>query len=129
MRTMTKGDKPYLFEDGFLPTRFKFPESYLNLVQKDLPDIEPWAWLSPYREWSVSWMKILQEQFPYRALVPFAKSNGSDDIACFDGSDTSGNPKILFIHAFCSPGWEDRGGVDSFDEWLRSMMEESKKLN
>ncbi|MDR1064735.1 MAG: SMI1/KNR4 family protein [Azoarcus sp.] len=128
MRTITKGDKPYLFEDGFLSTGFRFPESYLHLVQKELPDIEPWGWLASYKELSISWMKILQEQFPYRTLIPFAKFGGSDDIACFDGTDTSGDPKVLFIHTFCSPGWEDRGTVDNFDGWLKGITEESRQF-
>jgi hypothetical protein len=61
----------------------------------------------------------MHKQFPTRTLVPFAKDGGSDDVACFDSADTSGNPKVLCIHSFCSPGWEYRGEASSFAEWLQ----------
>jgi hypothetical protein len=73
-------------------------------------------------------VRTLQEQFPYRTLVPFAKTGASDDVACFDGTDTSGDPKVLLIHTFCSPGWEDRGSVDNFDEWLKAVEEKSRQF-
>jgi|GEM_PF-146416 len=128
MKITAKGETPYLFEDNSLPQGFHFPESYLNLLKNELPDIEPWWWLAPYRESSVFWLKTLQEQFPYRTAIPFAKADASDDVVCFDGTDMSGNPKVLIIHTFCSSGWEDRGTIDSFDEWLKITMEESKQF-
>jgi hypothetical protein len=128
MKTLEESDKPYLFEEDSLPTGFRFPESYLRLLKKPLPDIEPWWWLAPYKASSIFWLETLQEQFPYRTAIPFAKDNRSDDIACFDGTDTSGDPKVLFIHTFCSPGWEDRGTVDNFDEWLKTTTEESRQF-
>ena len=59
--------------------------------------------------------------------VPFAHWYCSDDIACFDGADTSGNPKVYFVHAFASSGWEDRGDVDNFDEWLKIAQKDSEE--
>jgi hypothetical protein len=40
-------------------------------------------------------------------------------VTCFDGSDTSNDPKVLYIHGFCSPAWEQRGEASNFMEWLR----------
>jgi hypothetical protein len=117
--------KNYLFEDHLLPEGFKFPPGYLALVESDLPDIEPWWWLAPYKDLSVFWNKILKEQFPSRTLVPFAKYDASDDVMCFDGSDTSGDPQVLVIHSFCDPGWEHRGDFVNFSEWLRWTLEKS----
>ena len=109
----------YLFEDYALPNNFKFPQSYLDLVENGLPDIEPWWWLASHKDSAIYWADTLRKQFPSRTLVPFAKHSSSDDIACFDGSDTSNNPKVLYIHSFCSPGWEHRGEASSFAEWLQ----------
>ena len=106
MQIIAKDEKPYLFEDKPLPQGFEFPKSYLNLLKNELPDIKGWWWLAPYKESSVFWLNTLREQFPYRIAIPFGKADGSDDIACFDGSDTSGNPKVLIIHTFCSSGWK-----------------------
>lgn len=102
-----------------LPNDFKFPQIYLDLISKGLPDIEPWWWLAPYKDSEIYWANTLHEQFPSRLLVPFAKHGGSDDVTCFDGSDTSSDPKVLHIHAFCSPGWEHKGEANNFTEWLR----------
>jgi len=128
MKVIEKSDKPYLFEDYPLPVGFRFPESYLFLLEKRPPDIEPWEWLASYKELSISWMNIIKKQFPYRTVIPFAKRDDSDDVSCFDGTDTSGNPKIIFIHTFCSPGSENRGEANNFDDWLEVTKEESRQF-
>lgn len=115
----------YLFEDRALPAGFVFPQKYLLLLKGGLPDIEPWWWLAPHRDSSIYWMEKLREQFPQRLLVPFAKDGGSDDVACFDGADSPGSPKILLIHAFCAPGWELRGEYRNFDAWLEVALQEA----
>ncbi|WP_313681907.1 hypothetical protein [Pantoea sp.] len=51
----------------------------------------------------------------------------TDDIVCFDGECTSGEAKIYYVHAFSSAGWEDRGYVDSFTEWLKIARLESAR--
>ncbi len=107
---------------------FKFPQSYLDLVSKGLPDIDPWWWLAPHKESAIYLADTLRKQFPLRILVPFAKHGGSDDVACFDGSDTSGDPKVFYIHSFCSPGWEYRGETNSFAEWLQLTELEAKEF-
>lgn len=118
----------YLFDDFERFAGFRFPDSYLDLVKAGLPDIEPWWWLALYKESSTFWADTLKEQFPYRELIPFAKDGGSDDVACFDGADSSGNPKVLYIHGFCSHGYEWRGEAKDFTEWLRQIEEVSKEF-
>ena len=118
----------YLFEDGMLPDGFSYPSEYIALIQTGLPKIDPWWWLAPYKDTAVSWSEILREQFPqYYCLVPFAKHGGCDDVACFDGSDSSGDPKVILIHSFCSPGWEYRGEY-SFAEWLMQVKREAAEF-
>jgi hypothetical protein len=97
-------------------------------VGKGLPDIDPWWWLAPHKDSAVYWADTLRKQFPLRILVPFAKHGGSEDVACFDGSDTSGDPKVFYIHSFCSPGWEYRGEKNSFAEWLQLTEIEAKEF-
>lgn len=117
--------KKYLFEDNPHPSEFKFPQSYVDLMTTGFPDIEPWWWLTSHKDSFVYWDETLRKQFPSRSLVPFAKDGSSDDVACFDRSDSSKNPKILTIHSFCSPGWELRGEASSFSEWLKEKEIES----
>lgn len=121
--------KKYLFESRDLPRGFKFPQAYLNLMATSLPDIEPWWWLAPHKDSVIYWENTLRTQFPLRTLVPFAKHGGSDDVACFDGADTSGNPRVLYIHSFCSPGWEHRGEANNFTEWLQKTEQEASEFS
>lgn len=122
--------KPYLFDEKLLTGNFSFPQSYVELVsQENIPYLEPWWFLSEYKEDADFWMDEIAKQYPSRKLVPFAKAGSSDDVACFDGSDTSGNPKVFYVHTFASPGWEDHGDVESFDVWLEKTKAESIEKN
>lgn len=118
----------YLFEDDPLLAHFKLPKSYLDLVNEGLPDIEPWWWLAPHKDSAIYWIDTLRKQFPSRTLIPFAKHGGSDDVACFDGTDASGDPRVLRIHTFCAPGWEQRGEATNFAEWLQMAEAESAEF-
>jgi len=70
---------------------------------------------------------LVKGKYPTRKLIPFAKLNYSDDIVCFDGADTSEDPKIYYVHAFASAGWEDRGYTDNFSGWLKMARLESAR--
>lgn len=123
---MIEGMKPYLYSKQELPKGFSFLHSFLEIVHQDsILDIKPWWFFYEFETLSKQWLLEIKKQYPTRSLVPFAKVSYSDDIVCFDGSDTSGDPKVFFVHAFASPGWEDRGNVQNFDEWLKLAKEES----
>ncbi|OCG42894.1 SMI1/KNR4 family protein [Gilliamella sp. Bif1-4] len=116
----------YLYSKEELPEGFKYPLSFLEIVsKKDVLDLEPWWFLYEFEDFARHWLFEVKKQYPTRKLIPFAKTSNNDDIVCFDGSDISGNPKVYFVHTFATPGWEDRGSVYSFDEWLKQAKEES----
>lgn len=103
----------------YLYPNFSLPESFINYVaveQKE--DIEPWWFFYCAQNYVDFWCKKIKELYPDRKLIPFANLRYSDDIVCFDGEDTTEEQKIYYIHAFASAGWEGRGHVDSFTEWL-----------
>ena len=118
----------YLYTEDELPEKFKYPSSYIEIMSMDvIPDIEPWSFICEFKESSAFWMREVKGKYPTRRLVPFAKVNYSDDIACFDGADTSGEPKVYYVHTFASSGWEDRGYTDNFTEWLKMARLESAR--
>ncbi|QIE98701.1 hypothetical protein C7434_0081 [Pantoea sp. PNA 14-12] len=118
----------YLYTKDELPDDFRYPASYAEIMSMDIiPDIEPWSFICESQESSSFWMNELKERYPTRKLVPFAKLNYSNDIACFDGTNTTGDPRVYYVHAFASPGWENRGYVDSFNEWLKMASLESSR--
>jgi hypothetical protein len=99
----------------------------MHYSQRIIPDIDPWYFIFEFKESSSFWMIEVKRQYPSRTLVPFAKVNCSDNIVCFDGEDTSGVPKVYYIHTFASVGWEDRGYADNFIEWLKMARLESAR--
>lgn len=118
--------KYYLYTEKELPENFYFPSSFLDMVKMDqVLDLDPWWFLYEFENVAKQWLSEIKKQYPDRNLVPFAKISYSDDIACFDGDDKSGDPKVYYVHAFASPGWEDRGSVENFDKWLKLAQEES----
>lgn len=116
----------YLYPKEILPSGFVYPPAFLEFFsKKEVPDLDPWWFLYEFEELSKEWFFLLKKQYPARELVPFAKASTNDDIACFDGSNKSGDPKIFIIHSFASSGWEDRGSVKDFNDWLILAKEES----
>jgi hypothetical protein len=118
----------FCFEGSSLPPGFRFPRSYVSILeQAELPELDPWWFLAENPELATFWAETLKRQFPGRSLIPFAKLDTGDDLAAFDGSDTSGDPKVLYVHAYASPGWECRGEARNFDAWLQETKQEAEE--
>jgi hypothetical protein len=118
----------YLFEGESLPPGFKFPASFLRMMeQSPPPDFDPWWFLLEYPERARFWLRQLPLDYPTRILVPFAKFGPYDDIACFDGADQTGNPAVFYVHVGASPGWEDRGGAPDFEGWVEHAKRDAKE--
>ena len=109
----------YKYKDAVLPDGFRFPDDYFRFLSDGArKDLKPWWFLCDMPSVADFWLDDLERQYPGRRLIPFAKLEDSDDVACFDGFDTSGNPGVQYIHAFASVGWERRGTEDNFLGWL-----------
>ncbi|SDY98805.1 hypothetical protein SAMN04515617_1445 [Collimonas sp. OK242] len=120
--------EPYLFTEGLLPEGFLFPHSYIDFVSREsIPDLDPWWFLCTSQRDADGWFQAVKKLYPERKLVPFALWDGSDDIACFDASVPTADPLVHYVHAYASSGWEDRGHVANFTEWLKVTEEESAR--
>jgi hypothetical protein len=118
--------KRYLYTREALPQGFRFPKSFLDFVaQQPIADTRPWWLLCQSQQDADGWMLAVKRQYPTRKLVPFALWVGSDDVACFDGDGPLDDPIVHYVHAYASPGWEDRGHVANFEEWLKLANRES----
>ena len=107
---------------------FHYPESFRSTISLNPPiDIEPW-WFIVFENGDVDyWYHTLKNLYPKRDLIPFAKFNANDNIACFDGSDISGEPQVFIIHAYASEGWELHGTHANFQEWLSEAIKTHRK--
>jgi hypothetical protein len=63
----------------------------------------------------------LQKRYPNRTLIPFAKRDDNDDIACFELNKAD---EVQIIHDFASAGYEQRKVYISFWEWFKEAIEE-----
>lgn len=101
------------------PPGFLAPQRFLDILRTEsLPDIEPWFWIFELTGLQDFWARTIATQYPDRVLVPFAKHEQSDDVFCFDGTNTTGDSPVYIVHTFTSPGYERRGYWDSFDVFL-----------
>jgi hypothetical protein len=123
--------KIFLPSPHLLPSGFRYPREYLQLVEKsDLPDLFPWHFLGETPDELEPYVTGMLSVHADKHLIPFARFEDSadGDLACFDGSDKNGDPKIYF-HVFGRqsppPAWEKRHYLKNFAEWLHVAAEES----
>ncbi|MEU5418963.1 hypothetical protein ACH4UT_31885 [Streptomyces sp. NPDC020799] len=103
---------------GELPSGFAYPEEFLRAVESGLVGLDPW-WLLE-GEGLRARVSGLCERFPERRLVPFARREDNDDVACWDLD--SGTVRV--IHDFTTPERVNRREFATFYEWLRAALED-----
>jgi hypothetical protein len=109
-----------LLEATDLPVGFGYPHEFLRVVELGLIDLEPWLVLEgeQLRARNLG----LRERYPDRSLVPFARRQDNDDVACWDVDEGGG--RVVIVHDFASPGWERRVEFVDFNGWLRRAVED-----
>lgn len=101
------------------PQGFSYPRQFNRLIERGLTDLEPWYFLEGklLRDTMVG----LAERYPDRKLVPFARRQDNDDVACWQ---VGASGEVFVIHDFASPGWEQRGQFAGFYDWVRRAVED-----
>ena len=104
-----------LYSRSKLPQDFQYPAKLKHFAQTGkYPAIYPWWFVDATTE--AGELFYVTREFDGRNLVPFAKvDDGRNDIACFDGDDTSGNPEVLMLIL------DDSGrayGFPDFEAWF-----------
>jgi hypothetical protein len=84
-----------------------------------LIELQPWYVLDgkPLRDA----MAGLAQRYPDRKLIPFARRQDNDDIACWQ---SGADQEVFVIHDFASSGWEQRRRFPCFYDWLRRAIED-----
>lgn len=103
-----------------LPEWFNYPQNFLRIVDQGLLDFDPWIVLQ--QQQLRTRYSGLKERYPNRELVPFARREDNDDVACWDKNKSG---VIVIIHDFASSGYENKGEFDCFWGWLRHALEET----
>ena len=130
--------KLFFYDSPILPSEFRFPPSYLQLASGHaIPNLQPWNFLFLDMPSSLNYYGAMLRKYPDKPLIPFAILDDSNGIfndgyvvlACFDGDDRSGDPKVYF-HDYANPkqvDWSNRYFLTNFTEWLRVAGEESAR--
>ena len=103
-----------------LPAGFEYPREFLRVVELGLLDLEPWLVLEG--EQLRDRNRGLRERYQDRSLVPFARRQDNDDIACWDLD--RGDGRVAVVHDFASPGWERRAEFAHFNDWRRQAVDD-----
>ncbi|MDF7681821.1 hypothetical protein PT300_15030 [Enterobacteriaceae bacterium ESL0689] len=127
----------FLYDTPILPNDFTFPQSYIDTVKADnVIKIEPWVFLCHDIGMSLSYYGSLLIKYKDHPLIPFAIANDQSGffndgyviLACFDGNDKTGYPKIYFHDYGYNgkiPDWDKRYYLGNFSVWLELAKEES----
>lgn len=102
-----------------LPAGLRYPPAFLRLIDRGLVYFEPWFVMEG--ELLRGRLAGLAERYPSRKLLPFARREDNDDVACWD-ADRPGN--VVIVHDYASPGWERRAELDDFYMWIRLALED-----
>lgn len=106
-----------LLNQSEMPAGFHYPPEFLAIVRQKLLDFDPWIILTKERLRTRT--QGLRERYPARELVPIAKREYNDDLACFEK-----NKGVVIIHDFASPGFEGGQTHIPFWDWLRLALED-----
>ena len=98
---------------------FVYPKEFMKLLDLNLLDFEFWYLMT--KEQTEIRIKGLRNRYPMRKLVPFARRDDCDDIACFE---VGKNGKVQIIHDFASCGYEQKQEYENFWSWFRSAINE-----
>lgn len=116
---MIDTERLVLLPNSETPEWFSYPNEFIRIVETGLVLFRPWKILAgPY---VLSRMSGLRERFPGRELVPFALRLDCDDVACWERGSL---PKVVIIHDFASPGWEQTALFETSWDWFRSAIED-----
>lgn len=127
----------FLYDTPLLPEKFKLSEEYVQLAKdKECINLEPWQLLFYNKPLAIMYYGAMLLRYTDKPLIPFAVANDQSGIynegyvvlACFDGDDESGNPKVYFhdysLKAY--PKWSERYFLKDFSAWFEMAVAESK---
>lgn len=109
-----------------IPDGFSYPEEYLKIARDGSElNIYPWWFIDANSDMGDLSYSI--RSIDGRNLIPFAKvDDGRNNLACFDGDDCSGNPKV---HMLIIDGDIESYSFRDFSDWLNSAISDAKEYN
>ena len=108
-----------LFDVKRIYKDFEYPCSIIKAVDLNLVDFGYWYLMN--KEQAETRIHGLIKRYPDRKLIPFARRDDCDNIACFEiGKEWS----VQIIHDFASVGYEQREVYKDFWTWMKAAIDE-----
>lgn len=108
-----------LYNISAIYSNYVYPAEFIKIVELNLVDFDMW-YLMNSEQVDIR-IKGLKSRYPSRNLIPFARRDDSDDIACFEVE--KGN-SVQIIHDFAGEGFEQRKEYKCFWDWFRDAIDE-----
>ncbi len=116
----------YFYDEKLLPKKFQYPElyrKYTKIYPSIKEEIAPWYLIKEYEyPDGILFLDLDAFKKSSKFLVPFARYDDDmcDDVACFEGDDCSGDPRIFFYcwDDLSQINWEERYSIKNFSTWL-----------
>ena len=118
---MKEYDMNNFFIDQFMD---EYPNAFHRIVELGMTNFDVWYLFE--RDQALDRYHGLENRYPNRKLIPFAKRDDCDDIACFEIGKKG---KVQLIHDFASPGWEQKGEYNDLWGWLEDAIKEMIDYN
>lgn len=106
-----------LYDPSEVYEGFSFPWELQYISKLGLEDF--YLWFLMDADLGSHYIRDMAKRYPQRHLIPFAKRGDCDDVACFELEKPG---KVMIIHDFASPGWEQREEYDTFWDWFRAAV-------
>lgn len=98
---------------------YEYPAEFIRIIDLNLIDFDLWYLMT--KEQVAIRIKGLKKRYPNRQLIPFARRDDGDDIACFE---VGKEDRVQIIHDFAGVGYEQRKEYSCFWDWFREAIEE-----
>ncbi len=98
---------------------FQYPRGYWKLKELNLTDFYFWYFIPENQ--LCNRINGLNDRYPKRKLIPFARRDDNDDIACFE---IGKGEKVQIIHDYASQGYEQLKEYENIWLWVKDAFEE-----
>jgi hypothetical protein len=107
---------------------FIIPNAYFRVFELGLTNIAPWRFIEG-DEFQVVYA-TLRVLYPDHYLIPFARRDDNDDLACFVASSPQHSTnEVVIVHLFASEEYAFDGVYSSFWDWFRNAVDEMIELS
>lgn len=98
---------------------FTYPKAFLKTIELNLIDFDIW-YIMDEKQVALR-IEGMRKRYPKRMLIPFARRDDNDDIACFE---IGKEDKVYIIHDYANEGWEHRKEFDDFWAWFENAVKD-----